>query len=143
MKEASAHAEEDKKRHEVIQAKNNLDTLVYATEKSLKEHGDKVSAEEKRRVEEALTEAKSALTSDAKDKLDAAHQKLTTASHTLAQKMYEEAARKTAGAGGAAGPNPGSGPAGGSAKGPSQEGDNVVDADYEVVDEDEAKKKKG
>ena len=141
VKEASSHAEEDKKRHELIQAKNNLDNLVYASEKSLKEHSDKVSAEEKQRVEEALTEAKSALTSESKEKLEAAHQKLTTASHTLAQKMYEEAARKTSGGGSAGtGPAPGSTAQG---KGPGHEGDNVVDADYEVVDEDEAKKKKG
>ncbi len=138
VKEAQTHADEDKKKHEMIQAKNNLDNLIYATEKSLRENGDKVSAEEKKRVEEALTEAKNAVTSDSKEKLEAALQKLSTASHTLAQKMYEEAAKKTS-AGNSAGGGQRPGPDGGA---PSKEkGENVVDADYEVVDEEDKKKK--
>ncbi len=138
VKEAQAHADEDKKKHEAIQTKNNLDNLIYATEKSLREHGDKISGEEKKRAEEALTEAKGAVTSDSKEKLDAAFQKLSTASHTLTQKMYEEAAKKT-GAGSAAGGGQRPGPDGGAQT--PKEGENVVDADYEVVDEEDKKKK--
>ncbi len=138
VKEAQSHADEDKKKHEAVQARNNLDTLIYATEKSLKEHGDKVSAEERRRVEEALADAKNALKSDAKAAIDSAYQKLSTASHTLAQKMYEEAAKKTQGAKTQKTP-PGSTQSG--SAGPEQ-GETVVDADYEVVDDDETKKKK-
>jgi len=142
VKEAQSHETEDKKKHELIQARNNLDNLIYATEKSVKEHGDKISAEEKRRVEEALSEARGVLSTDSKEKIDAAYQKLSTASHTLAQKMYEEAARKTQGARGgqagaqqeAQGPKPGN---------PKEDSETVVDADYEVVDDDDPKKKKG
>ncbi len=138
VKEAQSHATEDKKKHEAIHARNNLDNLIYATEKSLREHGDKISAEEKRRVEDAITEARSALSSDAKERIDAAYQKLSTASHTIAQKMYEEAAKKQGAQG-----QPGA-PGAGQAKPGAKEGsETVVDADYEVVDDDEAKKKKG
>ncbi len=128
VKEGQIHADEDKKNHEIITARNQLDSLIYATEKSLKEHGDKVTEDEKKRVEEALKEAKTSLTSESKEELEKAGQKLATASHTIAQKMYEEAAKK-AGTKGAAG-------------GPEKKDDGVVDADYEVVDEDEKKKKK-
>ena len=125
VREGQSHAEEDKKKHELITSRNQLDNLVYATEKSLKEHGDKVSEEEKKRVEEALKEAKEALGSESKEKIDQAANKLTTASHTIAQKIYEEAAKKQQGAKG-----PQAGP--GKEKGK----DDVVDADYEVVDEE-------
>ncbi len=130
VKEGQAHAEEDKQKHEVITARNQLDNLIYATEKTLKEHGDKVSEDEKKKVEEALKEAKEALKSESKDELDKAGQKLATASHTIAQKMYEEAAKKAGNKGGA---TPG-------AEGKKDDG--VVDADYEVVDDEEKKKKK-
>jgi molecular chaperone DnaK len=123
VKEGQSHAEEDKKKHEVITARNQLDNLIYATEKSLKEHGEKVSEEEKKRVEEAMKEAKEALGSDSKEKIDQAANKLTTASHTIAQKIYEEAAKKAQG-----------GKADASEKAKGKE--DVVDADYEVVDEE-------
>jgi hypothetical protein len=94
VKEGQANAEDDKKKHEVITARNQLDNLIYATEKTLKEHGDKISEDEKKKVEEALKEAKTSLTSESKEELEKAGQKLATASHTIAQKMYEEAAKK-------------------------------------------------
>ncbi|HPS37152.1 MAG TPA: molecular chaperone DnaK [Candidatus Omnitrophota bacterium] len=131
VKEGQANAEEDKKKHEVITARNQLDNLIYATEKTLKEHGDKVSEDEKKKVEEALKDAKAALTSESKEELDAAAQKLGTASHTIAQKMYEEAAKKAGNKSGAQ-----------SEAGPGKKDDGVVDADYEVVDDEEKKKKK-
>ncbi|HOW88133.1 MAG TPA: molecular chaperone DnaK [Candidatus Omnitrophota bacterium] len=130
VKEGQANAEEDKKKHEVITARNQLDNLIYASEKALREHGDKISEDEKKKVEEAIKEAKGVLTSESKEELEKAGQKLSTASHTIAQKMYEEAAKKAGQKGGAA---------------PGAEGkkdDGVVDADYEVVDDDEKKKKK-
>ncbi len=130
VKEGQAHAEEDKKKHEAVTAKNQLDNLIYATEKTLKEQGDKISEDEKKKVEEALKEAKETLKSESKEELDKAAQKLAAASHTIAQKMYEEAAKK-AGNKTAETPNP-----------ESKKDDGVVDADYEVVDEDEKKKKK-
>ena len=132
VKEGQAHADEDKRQHEVITARNQLDNLIYATEKTLKEHGDKISEDEKKKVEEALKEAKTALTSEAKEELEKAAQKLSTASHTIAQKMYEEAAKKAGNKGGAA-PEAGGGEA--------KKDEGVVDADYEVVDEEGKKKK--
>ncbi len=138
VKEAQSHAEEDKKKHEVTTARNQLDSLIYASEKSVKEHGDKISADEKSKVEEALKEAKEALKSDSAETLNAAAQKLTTASHTIAQKIYEEAAKKSQGAQGQGARHTEGGQAGGKGKKGKEEG--VVDADYEVVD-DEAKEK--
>jgi len=130
VKEAESHAEEDKKKHELITTRNQLDNLIYATEKTLKEHGDKVSADEKKKVEEAVEEAKKVVTSDSVEKLKEATEKLTTASHAIAQKVYEEAAKKQQAQGGA---QPGQG---------EKKKDDVVDADYEVVDEDDKDKGK-
>lgn len=124
VKEAESHASEDKAKKELITSKNELDNLIYATEKSLKEHGDKISADEKKQVEEALKAAKEAQNSDSKEKIDEVKNKLTTASHTLAQKMYEDAAKQQ-----------GQGAPAGAATGTQPESD-VVDADYEVVDEE-------
>lgn len=134
VKEAQSHAEEDKKKHEIIAGRNQLDNLIYATEKSLKEHGTKISDEEKKKVEEALKEAKEALKADSKEAIDQATTKLTTASHTLAQKIYEEASKKKAGQSGGEAQAQGQGSGGGK--------EDVVDADYEVVDEDEKNKGK-
>lgn len=140
VKEAQAHAEEDHKKHELAGAKNNLDNLIYATEKSVKEHGDKINPDEKKRVEEALSEAKSVTGTDSKEKIDSAFQKLSTASHTLAQKMYEEAAKKSQAAGGASGSNVGK-PTGSQTQETGKD-ETVVDADYEVVDDEGDPKKK-
>jgi len=131
VKEGQANAEEDKKKHEVITARNQLDNLIYGTEKALREHGDKISEDEKKKVEEAVKEAKTSLTSESKEELEKAGQKLETASHTIAQKMYEEAAKKAGHKGGGTAPG---------AEGKKEDG--VVDADYEVVDDEEKKKKK-
>ncbi len=132
VKEAETHADEDKQKHELITSRNQLDTLIYSTEKSVKEHGDKITEDEKAKVEEALKEAKEAVKSESKESIDQATQKITTASHTLAQKIYEEAAKKSQGAP----QNPGA------EAGESQAKDeSVVDADYEVVDEEGKDKK--
>lgn len=139
VKEGQAYAEDDLKKHEMIQARNNLDNLVYATEKSLREHGDKIDAGEKGRVEQALNEAREALKSDDKSHIDGAYQKLSTASHTLAQRMYEEASKKRQAGGPQATPQ--GGPAGSGPQSPGK-GETVVDADYEVVDDEDPKKKK-
>jgi molecular chaperone DnaK len=130
VKEGQAHAEEDRKKHELVTSRNQLDSLIYATEKSLAEHGSKISDAEKQQVEEALKEAKAILGTDSTEKIKQATQKLSTASHTLAQKIYEEASKKAQSAKAGEGPKPS----------PKEEG--VVDADYEVVDEDEKNKGK-
>jgi len=144
VKEAESHSEEDKKKHELIQARNSLDTLVYSVEKTLKESGDKATDEEKKAIEDAIKEAKEALTKEDKETLDKATEKLTQASSGLAQKMYEEAAKKAqeaqAAAGGAETPeNPAEEGPSGEQKAPEAD---VVDADYEVVDEEKKDEEK-
>ncbi len=137
VKEGQSHADEDKKKHELITARNQLDNLIYATEKALREHGDKISADEKKRVEDAVKESKSVLAAEDPEKLQQASQKLTTASHTIAQKIYEEAARKTQ-------PGSNSGSTGQGDSGKDKKPGDVVDADYEVVDDEgKDKSKKG
>jgi molecular chaperone DnaK len=138
IKEAEEHADEDKKRHESIQARNNLDNLVYQTEKSLKEYGDKATDDEKKKIEDAIAEAKEALKTDSVDEINKAVEKLSQASHGLAQKMYEEAAKNQQSQG-----NPGTGeqPAPEqNANGGTGTKEDVVDADFEVMDEDKDKK---
>ncbi|MHB8783573.1 MAG: Hsp70 family protein, partial [Desulfobacteria bacterium] len=124
VKQAEAHAEEDRKRKASIEARNHLDSLVYNTEKTLKEHRDKVPAETAAKVDAALAEAKEALKSEDEAVLKAAAEKLIHESHALAEHMYKQAS--SAQGGGAAGG--GSAPGSGEAKAP--EGD-VVDAEYE------------
>ncbi len=137
VKEAEDHAEEDKKKHELIQARNNLDNLIYQTDKNLKEHGDKISDDEKKRVEEVVKNAKEALKSDNIDEMNKAVESITQASHTLAQKMYEEAAKSK----GSQGSPGGQGQQQSGDKTQSDKKDDVVDADYEVMDDDKENKK--
>jgi molecular chaperone DnaK len=123
--EAEAHAEEDKQRREEIEAKNQLDAMVYNIEKMLSEQGDKISGSERGDVENALADAKSALNSNNKDQMDRAREKLTQVSHKLAEEMYRASQPKGAAS---AGPAPG-------ADGHSKPDDGVVDAEYVDVDE--------
>ncbi len=134
-KDAELHAEEDKKRKELVETRNQADALVHATEKSLKDLGDKVDAETRSNVEKEIENVKSVLESDDTDKIKAAMESLTTASHKLAELMYSQAAKEspdqegpTGGAGGAGG---GAGKSGKGGKGGDD--DDVVDADYEEV----------
>ncbi|WP_432664581.1 molecular chaperone DnaK [Wukongibacter baidiensis] len=124
VKEAEKFAEEDKKKKESIEAKNKADSLLYETEKALKEHGDKASPEEKAQIEEKHEALKKALESDNTEEINKAAEELTNAFHALAQKMYQAAGPQ----GEAEGANPG--------EQTEQANDDVVDADYEVVDDD-------
>lgn len=122
QRDAEAHAEDDKKRREMVEARNSGDSLAYATEKSLKEVGDKVDDETRSKVEAAIEKLKKALEGDDLDSIKAASEELTEASHKLAEIMYSQAAQENPDAAGAAG--------GGA--GPKQD-DDVVDADFEEV----------
>lgn len=127
MKDAEAHAEEDRKRKELVEAKNNADQLVYTVEKTIKDLGDKVDAGEVEKANAAKEAVKKALESDDVDTIKKATDELSEVVQQLSVKMYEQmAAQQQAGGAGAA-------EAGGNA-GPNAE--NVVDADYTVVDED-------
>jgi molecular chaperone DnaK len=124
IKDAEANAESDRKFAEVVTARNTLEGLIHATEKTLKDAGDKATADEKSAIEAALTEARDAAKSDDLAKIEAATTKLTEASGSLAQKLYAEQQ--------AAGANGGAQQAGGSK--PADDG--VVDAEFEEVKED-------
>ncbi|HLT61283.1 MAG TPA: Hsp70 family protein, partial [Microlunatus sp.] len=131
VKEAEAHAEEDRKRREAVEMRNEADALVFRTEKLLSENADKIDDATKKPVEEALTELKSALEGDDNDKVKAALEKLNQTSAALGEAMYKaaQAAQPEAGAGAAGGAEGGSGESSS-----SNAEDDVVDA--EIVDED-------
>jgi molecular chaperone DnaK len=132
-KDAEAHASEDKELREQIEAKNQLDSLVYQVEKMLKEHGDKISGTEKSDVETAVADAKKALEGTDVAAMNSARERLTQASHKLAEQMYKSAA--PSGDGGAAGGTAagGNGAAGNGAGEKKDEG--VIDAEYVDVED--------
>jgi molecular chaperone DnaK len=125
--EAKEHEGEDKKKRELIDAKNMADQLIYATEKTIKEHGDKVSADEKKEITDALEKLKSVKDADNIDDIKAAMDAVQQASQKLGEKLYQNASQQQAG--------PGQPP-------PTEEppkkddkksgGDDIIDADYEV-----------
>ncbi|KTD88301.1 molecular chaperone DnaK [Paenibacillus etheri] len=125
MKDAELHAEEDRKRKELVEAKNSADQLVYSTEKVIKDLGDKADASEVEKANEAKDKVKAALETDNLEEINAATEALTEIVQQLSMKLYEQAAQAEQGAEGGAG----------AAEGAPKK-DNVVDADYEVVDED-------
>lgn len=135
VKEAEAHAAEDHAKKEHAEIKNNADSLVYGTEKSLKDAGDKLEAADKEAIEKALSELKEALTGEDYDLIKSKTEELTTASHKLAEVLYAQA--KDESGGGAQGANGAHSEAGGNGE---SKDSNVVDAEYEVVDEEKAEK---
>ncbi|MBW7473736.1 molecular chaperone DnaK [Paenibacillus oenotherae] len=122
MKDAELNAEEDRKRRELVEAKNNADQLVYSVDKTIKDLGEKVDPGEIEKANEAKEKVKKALEGDNLEEITAATEELTQIVQQLSVKLYEQAAQDAPGAEGAEA---------GEAKGK----DNVVDADYEVVDE--------
>ncbi len=134
VQDAEAHAEEDRKKRDLIEARNQADSLVYMTEKSLKEHGDKVDSSVKSAIEAAVSKTKSAMEGSDTDAIKSAMEELQTASHKLAEAMYQQAA---AGAGGGAESAGDAGAAhagtGGTSARPEED---VVDADFEEVKEE-------
>src|SRR3981189_1083831 len=91
VKDAEAHAAEDKKQLEVVTSRNQLDSLLHSVQKSLKEYGDKISADEKAKIEAALKDAEEAMKSEDKAKIDAKAQALAQAAQKLGEKVYAEA----------------------------------------------------
>ena len=127
MKEAEAHAAEDAQRRQEIEVRNQADSLVYTTERTLREHGDKVPEGERKVIEDALNEAREALKGDDINRITRAQENLMKASHKLAEIMYREAQAKA----GAGSTDAG---AAGQAKSEAPEGD-VVDAEFEDLGE--------
>ena len=135
MKQAAEeHAEEDKKRKELVDARNNADGLMHASQKSLKDLGDKVDAETKGNVEKEIENVKKAVEGDDTAAINTAIEALTQASHKLAELMYAQASQE--GPEGAAGAGA-AGAAGGAEEAPQD--DDVVDADFEEVKDDDKK----
>jgi molecular chaperone DnaK len=134
-KEADAHAAEDKTKREEIETRNQLDGMVYQTEKMLREHGDKISGSERGDVENALADAKKALEGGEVQAMSTARDRLQTASHKLAEAMYKATASQPQPGAGATGA-PGDGGAGaGPAAGGQKKDEGVIDAEYVDVDE--------
>ena len=127
-RDADAHADEDKSRKELIEAKNQADSMIYSTEKSLKEVGDKVDDDTRKKVDDAIAKLKKSVETDDTAAIKADIEALTQASHKLAEIMYSQAASGQPGAG----PE---GPAAGDAGtgGDKNDDDDVVDADFEEV----------
>jgi molecular chaperone DnaK len=125
VKDAEAHAEEDRQRREEAEIRNNADSLVYQTEKVLREQGDKVSADEKAAVEQPLSDLKTALSGNNASAIKEATETLMAASQAFSQKLYETAARDANAAGTSASGQSGTG---------SVDDDEIVDA--EIVDDE-------
>ena len=123
IKDAEAHAEEDKQAHELVNAKNTAENMIHSTEKSIKDLGDKVEADEKAAAETAISELKAALDGDDKDVIEAKTEALTAAAGKIAEKAYAEQA-----AGAEAG--------GEQTEGSAADADDVVDAEFEEVNEE-------
>jgi molecular chaperone DnaK len=128
VKDAEAHADEDKKFHALADARNQADNLIHATNKSLKELGDKVEADEKEKIEAAIKDLEAVMRNDDKDEIEAKTAALGEASGKLAERLYAQKAEEGGDAGGSEGAQ-----AGGES---AQSGDDVVDAEFEEVKED-------
>ena len=129
VKDAELHAEEDRKKKDLVEARNTADTLIYTTEKSIKDLGDKVDDTTKSKVEEAVAALRKAMEGGDAQEIKRLSEELTQVSHKLAEAMYQQASHKGGDqAGGGAG-----GAAGGGAAEPDED---VVDADFEEVKED-------
>jgi molecular chaperone DnaK len=132
MKDAEAHAEEDKKRREEAETRNLAESLQYQTEKFLAENGDKIPADKKEELGEALTELRSALGGSDIDAIKAAQEKVARVSQEVGGALYAQNAE--AGAAGAAGAGAGEAPGDGQAGPSATSDDDVVDA--EIVDDE-------
>ncbi len=130
-KDAEAHAAEDEKRREMVDVKNQADQTVYQTEKTLKEHGEKVPADERSKVENALSNLKDVMKGDDADSITKAIENVATASQTLGKIIYEEAAKQAGGPDAAAGDGPGE-PVTSPPDDSGKKDDDVIDAEFEV-----------
>jgi molecular chaperone DnaK len=132
VKDAEAHAEEDRKALELVNARNQLEAVVHSVKKSLKDYGDKLDAGEKEKIEAAVKDAEGALKSESKAEIEAKQQALAQAAQKLGEKMYaQEQARQQA-------QQPQSEAGAGADKGGKQDDGNVVDAEFTEVKDKKA-----
>lgn len=133
VKDAELNAEADKKKKEIVEVKNQADTLIYSTEKSLEEHGDKVDADTKKAIEESLAELKEVSEKgEDPEAIKAAIDKLTQSAHKLAEEIYKEAQAQNAA-------QQEGGAEAGAEDASEKPADDVVDAEFEEVNEDDKK----
>jgi molecular chaperone DnaK len=132
VKDAEMHAEDDKKKKELVEARNHADSLIYSSEKSIKDLGDKVDADTKSKVESAIADLRKAMEGEDVEEIKRLSESLTQTSHKLAEAIYQQQAEQNGQAAGEAGAGPEAGESGGQA----QQDDDVVDADFEEVKED-------
>ena len=125
VKDAEANAEEDRKLHELVQSRNHAEALIHSVKKSLEEHGDKLGADEKAKIEDALKAAEEAVKGEDKEDIDAKAEALGTASHRLGEIVYAQAQAEAGGDAGAQ-----------ASEGSAAKDDDVVDADFEEVKDD-------
>ncbi|MHC4166639.1 MAG: molecular chaperone DnaK [Planctomycetota bacterium] len=132
--EAESHAEEDKKKREVVDLKNQADQLIYSTEKTLKEHGDKVSAETRGNIESAANNLKEVIKGEDADAIKKAIENLGTAGQELGKVLYEEAAKKQAASAAQAGPDEQTAPPSDDGGAKAKPAGDVIDAEFEAKD---------
>jgi molecular chaperone DnaK len=131
VKDAELNAAEDQKKLELVQARNQADGMIHSVKKSLSEHGDKLEAGEKEKIEAAIKDAEESLKSDDKAVIDAKTEALMSASQKLGEKMYADQAAAAAAAGAASGADASAQPQAGASSKPAD--DNVVDAEFKEV----------
>jgi molecular chaperone DnaK len=146
QREAESHAEEDKKAKEAIEIKNNADMLAYQSEKQLKDLGDKVPADKKKQVEDAIAKVRETLNGTDTDAIKSAYDDLQNKFQEVSAELYKQASASAGGQPGGPGPEaqsrPGAEQGAGSRQSGSDRGgskDDVVDAEFEVVDEEKKK----
>ncbi len=127
VREAEAHGEEDRRKRKLAETRNKADSIVYSTEKSIKELGDKVTEEEKKRTNELIEKVRQAMAGEDEAAIERAVEELTQVSHQFAERLYQQTGQQA---------QPGPGPEGETAEGTAED---VTDADYEVSEEDEKK----
>jgi molecular chaperone DnaK len=132
VKDAESHAEDDHKKRELVEARNHADTLIYSTERSIKDLGEKVDAATKTKIQEATDKLRKAMEGDDKDEIRRLSEELTSASHKLAEAMYQQASQ-------ADGQKAGAGPGAAEGAKASKPEEDVVDADFEEVKDDKKK----
>ncbi|HRX17121.1 MAG TPA: Hsp70 family protein, partial [Spirochaetota bacterium] len=136
VKDAESHASEDKKAKELIEAKNESDTLIYSLEKLLKDNADKVEESEKMKIESEIEKLKSAMAGSDVEAIKAAKSAVEQSSHQFAQRIYQQAGAGAGQPGADAAQSEPETQGGGESQNNSQSQGNVYDADYEVVDDD-------
>jgi molecular chaperone DnaK len=135
VKDAEAHAEDDRRFHELVAARNQADTMIHATRKSMEQLGDKLESGEKESIESAIKELDEAMKGEDKDAIDSKTKALSEASAKMAERLYAQQQGEGAAGGPGAAPGGASGPeAGGSGGGGDK--DDVVDAEFEEVKDD-------